>query len=67
MHPSVLKECSKRMARPLSIIYNRSYTDGIIPDLWLRAFLYLKEKIENSSQIVLIYPDEQKMVYFPHI
>jgi hypothetical protein len=37
VHPTVLKECSKSMARPLSIIYNRSYADSIIPELWLRA------------------------------
>jgi hypothetical protein len=37
VHPKVLKECSNSIAKPLSILFNRSYSGGIVPKLWLHA------------------------------
>ncbi len=37
VHPRVLKECSVSLSVPFSIIFNKSYADGILPDLWLDA------------------------------
>ncbi len=37
VQPRVLKECSNSMAKALSIIFNRSYADGIFSNLWSRA------------------------------
>ena len=33
-HPLLLKSCSSELARPLSIIFNRSLREGVVPATW---------------------------------
>ena len=33
-HPLLLKSCSSELARPLSIIFNRSLQEGVVPATW---------------------------------
>jgi hypothetical protein len=37
VHPRVLKECSESISKPLSIIFNCSYSTGSLPKQWLNA------------------------------
>ncbi|XP_047143356.1 uncharacterized protein LOC124817398 [Hydra vulgaris] len=37
IHTRVLKECCKSVSKPLSIIFDRSFSSGIVPCLWLCA------------------------------
>ena len=34
MHPKILRECSKVLAEPLSIIFNKSFQSGSLPKMW---------------------------------
>ncbi|XP_065652908.1 uncharacterized protein LOC136080222 [Hydra vulgaris] len=37
VHPRVLKECSKSLSHPLSLIFKMSFCSGVIPNEWLTA------------------------------
>jgi hypothetical protein len=37
VHPKVLKMCSISLCKPLSLIFNKSYESGVVPDLWRKA------------------------------
>ena len=37
IHPLVLKNCAKQLARPLSIIFKRSLGEGLVPKAWKRS------------------------------
>ncbi|XP_065654666.1 uncharacterized protein LOC136081289 [Hydra vulgaris] len=37
VHPRVLKECSKSLSHPLSLIFKMSFYSGVIPNEWLTA------------------------------
>ena len=37
IHPKVLKECAESLSKPLSIIFNSSYSTGSLPKNWLCA------------------------------
>lgn len=37
MHPLLLKECAVAVAEPLSLIYRRSFTEGVLPTDWKSA------------------------------
>ena len=37
IHPLVLKNCAKQLAHPLSIIFNRSLGEGLVPNAWKRS------------------------------
>ena len=39
VNPKVLKECSESLSKPLSIIFNSSYSTGSLPKQWLCANL----------------------------
>lgn len=34
VHPRVLKECANSLAKPFSIIFNKSYLSGELPEMW---------------------------------
>ncbi len=51
MHPHVLKECSKVLDKPLSIIFNRSFHSGVIPDAWLIANITTFFKKGNKLEL----------------
>ena len=44
IHPLVLKNCAKQLANPLSIIFNRSLGEGLVPNAWKRSVLPHKGK-----------------------
>jgi hypothetical protein len=35
--PLILKECSQELARPLSILMQKSIDNGVVPELWRQA------------------------------
>ena len=37
IHPLVLKNCAKQLARPLSVIFQRSLSEGLVPKAWKRS------------------------------
>ena len=37
MHPFLLKACSAELAQPLSIIFNRSLREGVVPEAWKKS------------------------------
>ena len=37
IHPRLLKECANELGQPLSIIFNRSMEEGILPDDWKKT------------------------------
>ncbi|XP_065658620.1 uncharacterized protein LOC136083141 [Hydra vulgaris] len=37
VHPRVLKECSKSLSHPLSLMFKMSFYSGVIPNEWLTA------------------------------
>ncbi len=37
VHPKVLKPCSAVLAKPLSIIFEKSFETGKLPEIWLKA------------------------------
>jgi len=37
VHPKVLKMCSQSLCKPLSLIFNKSYETGVVPELWRKA------------------------------
>ena len=52
VHPKVLRECSEVLAEPLSIIFNKSFQSGTLPNLWSRAnIITLFKKVTNWIQL----------------
>ena len=43
-HPYFLKELSKELSHPLSILYNKSIKEGILPSQWLEASITAIQK-----------------------
>ena len=39
IHPLVLKNCAKQLARPLSVIFKRSLDEGLVPKAWKRSVI----------------------------
>jgi hypothetical protein len=37
VHGYVLRECVESLARPLSLIFQQSYNDGVVPAIWKKA------------------------------
>ncbi|XP_065678462.1 uncharacterized protein LOC136093401 [Hydra vulgaris] len=37
VHPKVLKECKSTLAKPISLLFNKSFETGKLPKLWLCA------------------------------
>ena len=50
IHGKLLKFCASRIAKPLSIIYNKCFKSGTIPDIWkLGNIVPVFKKGERSS------------------
>ena len=50
VHPYVLKMCLDSMSRPLSKIFENSYSSGIVPELWRNANITALYKKGNKLQ-----------------
>ena len=37
IHPMVLRECAAHIAKPLALIYQKSFDEGIVPSNWKEA------------------------------
>jgi len=37
IHPAVLRNCAEAVSKPLSMIYNKSLEEGVLPDDWKAA------------------------------
>jgi len=37
VHPMVLRECAEAVAKPLAMIYQKSFDEGVVPENWKEA------------------------------
>ncbi|KFQ46106.1 hypothetical protein N333_04586, partial [Nestor notabilis] len=52
IHPQVLKELANEVAKPLSVIFERSWQTGDVPDDWKKGNvtpIFKKGKVENLA------------------
>ena len=50
-HPYFLKELSKELSHPLSILYNKSIKEGVLPSQWLEASITAIHKKGAKSNV----------------
>lgn len=51
IHPIFLKNCATSLTKPLSIIYNRSLSDGCFPEVWKDAVIVPIHKAGDKSNV----------------
>jgi len=49
IHPAVLRNCAYTLSKPLSLIFKKSFQEGILPDDWKSATLCLIFKKSDKS------------------
>jgi hypothetical protein len=54
VHPKVLKMCSQSLCKPLSLIFNKSYETGVVPELLIYCHC-LKKGINKKHKIIAQY------------
>ena len=37
VYPMVLRECAEAVAKPLAMIYQKSFDEGVVPENWKEA------------------------------
>lgn len=66
VHPFFIKKCSSSLAVPITIIFNKSMKEGIVPDIWKQAFVTPIPKGAVSNDIEKYRPIS-KLSQFPKI